>query len=298
MNEKQFEAIEDAVAIIDKDIKQVLDLDSISREVGISKYHLHRLFKSITGKTLMAYVRRRRLSSSLNELINSNLNIIDISNEYHFEHEQSYIRAFKQMFDITPAQYRRLKYELPIEQKIDTYHMRSIGQGLMIEPRMCIRPAFYIQGITDEIVHDKNLVDRDTNKLVEMFQNIYFPQIENKANDHIYIGYVMYTQNPQYSNHYISSIEVTKMNTVEPPFVVREIPTHEYAVFRYVGLHSPYEVTYATLMDLYDYIEKWKADSDYIQADAFHFERMDLETCSENYCEMDIYVPIMIQKYG
>ncbi len=293
MNDKQFEAIEDAITVIDKDIKQVLDLDSISKEVGISKYHLHRLFKSITGKSLMTYVRRRRLSASLNELINSNLNIIDISNEYHFEHEQSYIRAFKQMFHITPAQYRRLKYELPIEQKIDTYHLRSIGQGLMIEPRMCIKPGFFIQGITAEIVHDKNLVDRDTNKLAEMFQDVYFPQIENKANDHVYIGYVQYTQNPAHSNHYISSIEVTKMNEVEPPFVIKEIQTHEYAVFRYVGLHSPYEVTFATLRDLYHYIERYKMDSDYIQAEPYHFERMDLKTCSDTFCEMDIYVPIM-----
>lgn len=73
MNKEQFEAIKDAIYIIDKDIKQELDLDSISKKVGISKYHLHRLFKSITGKPLMSYVRGRRLSSSIKELLGTDL---------------------------------------------------------------------------------------------------------------------------------------------------------------------------------------------------------------------------------
>jgi AraC family transcriptional regulator len=123
MNDNQFSAIENTIETIEKEIKNFLNLDRLSEEAGISKYHLHRLFKSITEKSLMSYVRDRKLSLSLTDLINTNLNIIDIANEYQFKHEQSYIRAFKQKFNITPAQYRKIQCEMPIEQKIDINYL-------------------------------------------------------------------------------------------------------------------------------------------------------------------------------
>lgn len=292
MNKEQFEAIKDAIYIIDKDIKRELDLDSISKKVGISKYHLHRLFKSITGKPLMSYVRGRRLSLSIKELLGTDLKIIDISNEYHFEHEQSYIRAFKQMFHITPAQYRKQKQELPIEQRVDTNFLSSIGQGILVQPRMCLKPGFFIKGLRSQIVHEKNLVDMDTNRQAELFEKEYLPYIDNAVDKNVYIGYTSYTDNHSYSNFYTSSIEVEGTEKTEPLLTVHKIPTNEYAVFRYIGLHSPYEVTFATLRDLYLYIGQWKLDTSYVQSNPYHFERMDLKVCGKKYCEMDIYVPI------
>lgn len=274
-------------------MRQPLDLEKVSEQVGLSKYYLHRLFKSITGKKLISYVRGRRLSASLKELIDTDLNIIDISSEYQFEHEQSYIRAFREQFHVTPAQYRKNQTEVPIEQKIDVSHLKQIGQGILIEPKMCRRPVFYLQGIQQEIVHQKNKTDRDTNRQAEKFQKVYLPQMKYKKDENIYFGYVIYTSHPEYSNYYVTAVEVQKMCAVDLPLRTYEIPANEYAVFRYVGLHSPYEVTYATLESLYNHIDDWKKNTDYRQAAPYHFERMDLKVCSDSYCEMDIYVPVL-----
>lgn len=295
MNGEQFCAIEEAIAIIEKEIRHALDLDRLSKEVGLSKYHLHRLFKSITGKSLMSYVRSRKLSQSIVDLISTNRNIIDIAQNYQFEHEQSYIRAFKQKFGITPAQYRKLKYELPIEQKIDTHYLRLIGQGLMIQPQMCIKPKFYVQGIQKEIIHEENLIHQDANKLAMIFQEMYMPLIEHVLNKEVYIGLVRYTDHPEYSNYYVPCLEITSLSQVTPPFVQYTIPMQEYAIFRYIGLHSPYEITYATLKALYDFIDLWKMETSYRQSSPFHFEKMNLKICSASYCEMDIYIPITAQ---
>lgn len=294
MNNDQISAIEEAIQIIDEEIKQPLDLDRLSKKVGISKYHLHHLFKSITGKPLMSYARGRRLSMSITDLINTDLNIIDIASEYQFEHEQSYIRAFKQRFNITPSQYRKSQCEMPIEQKIDTNHLRHIGQGLMIEPQMCIRPEFYVQGIQKEIVHEENLMNKVANKLVEEFQTIYLPLIDNRIDCDTYIGLVLYAGNSEYSNYYVPSVVVTPTNKVVPPFVSYKIPMQEYAVFRYIGLHSPFDISYVTLKALYDFIDEWKIGTAYRQAEPFHFEKINLNTCCKSYCEMDIYIPIEV----
>lgn len=43
----------------------------------------------------MEYVQSRKLTSSLNELLSTNMRIIDIGLNYGFDYEQSYIRAFR-----------------------------------------------------------------------------------------------------------------------------------------------------------------------------------------------------------
>lgn len=292
MKEAQFDAVISAIYIIEEQMKQPLNLDEVSKQVGLSKYYLHRLFKSITGKNLSAYVRGRRLSTSLNELTDTSLHIIDISNEYQFEHEQSYIRAFKQQFHITPAQYRKQQIEVPIEQRIDTSQLSNIGQGLLIEPEMIRKTGFFIQGIEQKHIHEKNYTDATTNHQALDFQKHYFPLIKDTVDENVYIGYVRYSDNPTQGNYYTTGTEVSGNVPAKSPMITVEIPTNNYAVFRYVGLHSPYDITFATLLDLYNYINNWKQNTAYKQVAPYHFERIDLTACSDSYCEMDIYVPI------
>lgn len=295
MNSNQVTSIKNTIEHIEKDIRTDINLDQLSKNVGISKYHLDRLFKSITDKSLMSYVRGRKLSLSLYDLMNTNLNIIDIANEYQFEHEQSYIRAFKQQFNITPSQYRKLHCEMPIQQKIDVNYMHNLAQGLVIQPRMCIKPQFYVQGIKEEIIHEENLENHTTNALADKFFKYYLPQIDNIIDDKIYIGLVEYSENPKYSNNYIPCVQTSVLNKIVEPFVQYAIPSSEYAVFRYIGFHSPYEISYKTLKELYDYIANWRKKTSYKRYRAYHFEKLDFRICSDSYCEMDVYIPVKVK---
>lgn len=47
--------------------------------MGLSKYHLQRLFQALTNKSLMSYVRGRRLTLSLHDLIRSNIPFVAYS---------------------------------------------------------------------------------------------------------------------------------------------------------------------------------------------------------------------------
>lgn len=291
MNENKTSFFEDIVNIIEDNLVHPLNLDELSKHVAISKYHLDRLFKSISGTSLMAYVRARRLSISLRDLMHSDMKIIDIALKYQFGYEQSYIRAFQNQFQITPAKYRRLKFELPIQQKIDT-SLTEINQGFVIRPRMVLTPEFYIQGIKEEIFHGENLLLSTTNKLAELFHYTYLPNVPNRINEHIYLAIIKYLENPSISNDYIPCVETSMLNKPDLPFIAMKIPAHEYAVFRYVGLHAPDLLNYKTLKELYDYIFYWVKNTKYRQLSLYHYERMDLSICSDSYCEMDIYIPI------
>jgi len=129
--------------------------------------------------------------------------------------------------------------------------------------------------------------------LAEKFRADYLPTIKHKKNEDVYLGLIIYSSNPEYSNDYIPAVETTVLNRIETPFVNYTIPSNEYAVFRYIGFHSPHDITYETLNELYEYIMgNWQKSTAYRKSTIYHFERIDLNICSESYCEMDVYMPI------
>lgn len=295
MNSIQISKIENTVQAIELRMKKDLNLDVLSNEVGLSKYHLHHLFRSLTDKTLMTYVRNRKLSCSLYELLHSDLNIIDIASDYCFEHEQSYIRAFKQKFKLTPAKYRKKQCQLEIEPRIDTNRLKQVGQGIVIQPKVVMQPLFHMQGIQRRIVHSENYMYKTTNQLAEEFWREYRPLIANVKDDHTYIGFVLYSDHPDIYNDYATCVEVTQPCSTNEPFVQYTLPAQEYAVFRYVGFHNPHEISLQTLCQLYNYIDnEWLINTSYRQIQPYHFEKMDLKNCRNDYCEMDIYIPILL----
>jgi len=230
----------------------------------------------------------------VHELLNTNLTVLEIACEYGFEYEQSYIRSFQRQFNITPAQFRQNGVELPIIQKINVNSFVSINDGLILNPKMIIKSRFFVQGIENEIIHSENLQTQTANSLAQNFLANYLEPILNKVHPKVYIGLVVYSKKRSYSNTYMPCTETSTLNPSKPPLVSMAIPMHEYAVFKYVALHSPSDITYKALLNLYDYIFlEWLPKSSYKSAAKFHFEKLDLSICSDDYCEMDIYIPIM-----
>lgn len=285
--------IEQVVNEIEQSLKHPVSLDGMSGRLGLSKYHLHRLFTGVTGMPLMQYVRGRKLTASLNELLSTNLNIIDIAIEYGFAYEQSYERAFKRQFDISPATYRRRRGELAVVNHIDTSMMRDVEQGLLVEPRYVLKPSFTLAGVPSFVVHEENYNTLCANTLGKRFFDGDRSGIMGEVNPRVYFGLCLYGSNPKYGNDYMPSVEVQKPFDPPPPLCCKTLPTTHYAVFRYVGLHAPEELTIRCLLEIYDYIDNvWYPNTKHVQSQPYHFERMDLDRCDSTYCEADIFVPI------
>jgi len=68
---------------------------------------LQRLFRSAYNQPIGLYIRSFKLTASINDLLNTDSNILDIALGYGFNYEQSYIRAFKRKFGITPGKLRK-----------------------------------------------------------------------------------------------------------------------------------------------------------------------------------------------
>lgn len=285
--------IEEAVNMIESSLKEPLSLDDVSARLHLSKYHLHRLFRSLTGQPIMSYVRGRRLSSSITELLETDLKIIDIAEEYQFEYEQSYQRAFKRRYGIPPAVFRRNKSELPIDQRLDCGLIYDLPQGVLLSPRYCVLPTFCVAGVEELINHKENYEKITANSLALYFHTQVRATIPNRINDHIFYGIITYGENSIVANYYMPGVEISHEQSLPDPLICRTIPTQTYAVFRYIGFHAPEQLSMQNLGALYDLIDKiWYPCTSHEQAAPYHFERINLHNCSPTYCETDIYIPI------
>jgi AraC family transcriptional regulator len=90
-------------------IKEDINADFLAGNLGVSSVHLQRLFKFAFKQPLGAYIRSRKLASSLKNVLNTDSKLLNIALEYGFEYEQSYSRSFKREFGVTPGIVRKTR---------------------------------------------------------------------------------------------------------------------------------------------------------------------------------------------
>ena len=276
-----------AAVYIERHIKAGLSLDRISSDLYLSKFYLDRAFKAITGQTLMRYIAGRKLAMSLNELLNTSLRVIDIAHEYGFQFEQSYIRAFKREYGITPDGFRKTRCELKVTPAINTDDIKATADNaVLIKPVMTVKPSFFAVGSR---CHVDEAAYIDTSYLTDFANDFYDNKrllIENVINDRVYYGHVLYDWPYVY---YTSCVETPEDEPVPEGLTKIHIPENQYWAFKYIGLHNPRKTTFRDFLHIYQAAEQWLPRQ---APRAYHFEKIDSDACDENYCELDLYYPI------
>lgn len=287
--------IEKAIEYIEENIKRTITLEEISKDVNLSMFYLDRLFHEISKTTLMRYVKNRKLSSSIGELLNTNLKISDIAEEYGFNYEQSYIRLFENTFTISPDRFRKEKPILKITDKINLKYIRLMGEeGIVFDPHIVIKPEFFITGIRHKINKEYDQQFHEANIKGNDFYYTRRHEIENTLYSNIYIGFVDLVTSDSSFTYYMPSVQVSDPgNTIPAGMVCQRVPTNKYAVFKYIGLHHARQTNINNLYNTLRYIyEEWFPKSGYSQSAPYHFERYDDTISRDDYCEFEIYIPV------
>jgi AraC family transcriptional regulator len=285
------EMIEACVNYIERNINDKITLDDISQEVGFSKYYLHRMFKALTGESIIEYVQARKLSASIDELANSNMRMIDIAMDYGFDHEQSYIRAFKKRFGYTPLRVRSEQISFEITEKINVNDILSINNSITYKPFYVFKQKFCIAGSKYKIL------SRSGDNTANLYGREFFyndrNRIENAVNPKVYYGYTDWSGYNDGYIYYMPSVQVPDLKALPEGITGVAIPAHKYVVFRFVGFFRPDDIkgrqVGRLLVHLY---RKWITNSGFKSADRFRFEYIDTGLAGDNYCELDIYQPI------
>lgn len=83
-----------------------LKLEVLAQQVHLSPYHFHRIFKVVTGETPADYWRRLTLQKAANALFHQHDSITHIALDSGFQSSQSFSKAFRKHFGVTPSAVR------------------------------------------------------------------------------------------------------------------------------------------------------------------------------------------------
>lgn len=99
--------VEKARQYIHTHLTQDISIDDIAGAAGISRYHLSRLFREKSGKTIGEYLQSRRIEAAKELLVLTDRSIAEIAQLLRFCDQSYFIAVFRRKTGITPNSYRQ-----------------------------------------------------------------------------------------------------------------------------------------------------------------------------------------------
>src|SRR3569833_2019950 len=95
-----------AKVYMDSNFHEPIDLDRISKEACLSRFHFHRLFTRIYQRTPHQYLTYKRIEQARQWLAGENLTVTEICNNVGFESIGSFSVLYKKEIGFAPQYYR------------------------------------------------------------------------------------------------------------------------------------------------------------------------------------------------
>ncbi len=214
--------IEDAIEYIEENITDDLTVGMIARKVNTSAFYFQKGFSMLCGYTVGEYVRMRRLSIAGEELISSDIKVIDLAVKYGYDSPDSFTKAFTRFHGSTPTDVRQggamLKSFAPLHIKL------ILDGGSKMEYRIEEKTAFKIMGISMDFSYE------NANTEISKFWDKLFIQ---KAERPVMGMYGICFDEEMVGNqfHYMIADDLDNEQAEKKHLDVHEIKAHTWAVF-------------------------------------------------------------------
>jgi AraC-like DNA-binding protein/predicted transcriptional regulator YdeE len=238
LNAYYLERIQRGVDYVEAHLEEEIALSVVAKAGGLSQWHFQRIFKALTGETLKTYIRSRRLANTLDRLLDTDLRILDIALLAGFETQESFARAFRSAFSMTPTEYRRLKKRSLFIRKLrlDEAMLKHIQGGVSIEPEIVRQAALRLIGLRTTF----HGVDSEKNNLGEKLPPLWasfmsrLPEVKHACPGICY-GVVRSLHADDDLLEYHAAIEVVGEGLVPEGMALIEVPAGTYARFEHRG---------------------------------------------------------------
>lgn len=153
-----WESIQKTLNYIEENIGEEIKIEELAEISTLSLFYYQRLFARLVKKPVREYIKLRRLARACDALRDKQNRILDVALEYGFDSHETFTRAFKDAYAITPAQYRNKPVVLNNFDKPDlllSYVMVDegvplISNGLVLEyNRKNLDKAINFLGVSD-----------------------------------------------------------------------------------------------------------------------------------------------------
>ncbi|MBO5024273.1 MAG: helix-turn-helix transcriptional regulator [Clostridia bacterium] len=107
--EKDLTAAQKILDFCDKNYKRNINLDTLSAELGYSKYYISRVFSGDIKTSFTDYLRGLRIHAAKRLLKGTNMNVTDIAYEVGYTCVRTFNRQFSQVTGISPSEYAKTR---------------------------------------------------------------------------------------------------------------------------------------------------------------------------------------------
>lgn len=292
------EAVIRATDIIERQLRAPLSLDGIARRAGFSLWHFHRIFAELTGESLGAYIRRRRLTAAAVDLRTTRRPILELALDYQFESHEAFTRAFRAAFGIPPGAFRRdggLAWQRA-RHRLTLRRLKRLPRQTTMEPVILRLTALHLLGLSARFIPPSS-PDANNLDVVPKLYDRFCPLITSlpaQADRFVY-GAVRCptdaTRRHPDEQEYLAAINVAAGTKPQPPLELWTIPAGTYAQFTHRG-------PVARLGETINYaFGSWLPRSDYVHRGTPNLDRQDERFASGGKdCELDFFVPVKAKR--
>lgn len=270
-----------ALWFIESHFAGAISLEEVAEVAGVSRFHLSRAFGVATGRSVMRYVRGRRLSEAARRLAQGAPDILEVALDAGYGSHEAFTRAFRDRFGTTPEAVRsrgcldQLELVEPLRMD-DTPNLVTLAP-----PRFEAGRPLLIAGLGARFACE-------TSSGIPSLWQRFMPHLGHVPGQ---VGEAAYgvccNSDGAGSFDYVAGVEVADFTDLPDEFARMRLPAQRYAVFTHAGHISAIRGTVHTIWS------RWLPESGLKVADAPDFERYDARFDPVTGAgEVEIWVPI------
>ncbi|WP_160691986.1 helix-turn-helix domain-containing protein [Clostridium sp. C2-6-12] len=280
--------LQKAIDYIEDNLEGKVELDEIAKVAGYSIPHFYRVFGAIIGCSVKEYVRKRKLSQAVFDVVTTKRSITDIAFEYGFESHEVFTRTFKLAYGAPPSSFRKTNVEPNLFERINLLSIKNESGMVILKPEIICKDEKMLLGISRKINQSENIKYGLLAKVQSEFMKIA-DSIENRIDKDIY--YAVYDYDPidiikeddKINYTYYYCVEVSKCESIPEGMVKKLIPQGKYAVFT---LDLKNDTLNGEILNqpVYDYIDGiWLPNSGFELAETSDYEIINEKESLVNY---------------
>lgn len=283
-------ALSKTISYVENNLCESFSLEDLSEVNGFSRCHFSRLFHLFTGYTISEYIKGRRLTEAALMLVETDQRIIDIAIAYQFSSQDSFTRAFSQVYGITPGRFRKQGQRKNLIEPLDVSKIIWMQGGLEVKPEIKTINDLKVMGMVYQGKNQSGEIGVLWQQFLARIPDIKSPKgnmksygicepLEESVED-------VDLDNPN-DFKYLAGIEVVDDNDVPEGMEVWDVKHNKYAVFTHRG---PVEMLGDTYKAIYS---QWLPESGYEVVFTYDFEMYDQDfKPGQTDSKMYIYIPI------
>ena len=179
--------INKSIDYIKENLQEELSLEKLADLSNFSKFHFHRIFKSVTGTTINEFIKKAKIERALFFLMNNpSKTISEIANDCGFLSISSFSRSFREVRQMTPTEWRKLHQNSNIgitdsnigkmQSEIENYLALKLNNLKNIEMSETMKLDFEIkklEAFNVIYIRNLNIHKHDSKTFEEMFKQLF-----------------------------------------------------------------------------------------------------------------------------